>query len=42
MPRESRITYNPKLSVAENAKRNGVTEDAVRKVLYYKDATTFD
>ena len=30
MPRESRITYNPKLSVAENAKRNGVTEYAIR------------
>lgn len=30
MPRESRITYNPKLSVAENAKKCGVTEDAIR------------
>ena len=30
MPRESRITYNPKLSVAQNAKKCGVTEDAIR------------
>lgn len=30
MPRESRITYDPKLSVAANAKKCGVTEDAVR------------
>ena len=30
MPRESRITYDPKLSVAENAKKCGVTEDAIR------------
>ena len=30
MPRESRITYNPSLSVAANAKKCGVTEDAIR------------
>lgn len=30
MPRESRITYDPKLSVAQNAKKCGVTEDAIR------------
>lgn len=30
MPRESRITYDPKLSVAANAKKCGVTEDAIR------------
>ena len=30
MPRESKITYDPKLSVAQNAKKCGVTEDAIR------------
>ena len=30
MPRESRITYNPKLSVAENAKKCGVSVAAIR------------
>ena len=30
MPRESKIQYNPRLSVAENAKKCGVTEDAIR------------
>lgn len=30
MPRETKIKYNPKLSVAENAKKCGVTEDAIR------------
>ena len=30
MPRESKIQYNPRLSVAENAKKSGVTEDAIR------------
>ena len=30
MPRQSKIQYNPKLSVKANAKKNGVTEDAIR------------
>ena len=30
MPRETKIKYNPQLSVAENAKKCGVTEDAIR------------
>lgn len=30
MPRESRITYNPKLSVVENAKKCGVSVAAIR------------
>ena len=30
MSKESNIKYNPSLSIAENAKRNGVTEDAIR------------
>ena len=30
MPRVSKIQYNPKLSVAENAKNNGVTDAAIR------------
>ena len=30
MPRETKIKYNPKLSVADNAKKCGVTEDAIR------------
>ena len=30
MPRESKIQYNPRLSVVENAKKCGVTEDAIR------------
>ena len=30
MSKESTIKYDPSLSIAENAKRNGVTEDAIR------------
>ena len=30
MSKESNIKYSPSLSIAENAKRNGVTEDAIR------------
>lgn len=30
MPRQTKIQYNPKLSVAENARKCGVTEDAIR------------
>lgn len=30
MTKESSIKYNPALSIAENAKQNGVTEDAIR------------
>lgn len=30
MPRETKIKYNPKLSVSDNAKKCGVTEDAIR------------
>jgi len=30
MPRKSKIIYNPKHSIAKNAKDNGVTEDAIR------------
>ena len=30
MSRESRIQYNPALSVKENAKKNGVSEAAIR------------
>lgn len=30
MPKETKIKYNPKLSVADNAKKCGVTEDAIR------------
>lgn len=30
MSKESSIKYNPALSVADNAKRNGVSEDAIR------------
>lgn len=39
MPRESRITYDPKLSVAANAKKCGVTEDAIR---YYIRTRSID
>ena len=30
MPKECKIQYNPKLTVKANAKKNGVTEDAIR------------
>ena len=30
MPRECKIQYYPKLSIKANAKKNGVTEDAIR------------
>ena len=33
MSRESRIQYNPALSVKENAKRNGVSDAAIRAFL---------
>ena len=31
--KESKIKYNPRVSVAENAKRNGVTERAIRRYI---------
>lgn len=39
MSKESSIKYNPALSIAENAKQNGVTEDAIR---YYIRARGID
>ena len=39
MPRESRITYDPSLSVKENALKCGVTEDAIR---YYIRTRSID
>mgnify|MGYP007037165519 CR=1 FL=1 len=37
--RESKIQYNPSLSVEENAKRNNVTEAAIR---YYIKVNNID
>ena len=37
--RESKIQYNPSLSVAQNAKRNDVTEAAIR---YYIKVNNID